>query len=747
MRYDKEQVRSANTIETVIGDRLALDKRNRCLCPFHEDHNPSLVVDTRKQRWKCFGCGKGGDVFEFVMLYEQLDFEKAVEQLALRAGILPEKDILDDRGSIEYIYLDQDRKPVMKTVRRDLSNGSKRFTAYRWDGTQWLSGLNGTKAIPYNLPQLLDAGTVHIAEGEKCCDRLASFGLIATTNPFGAGKWLSEYSEHLRGKTVYIHEDNDEPGRKHAQDIISSLFGRVAELKLVSYSELPPKGDVADWLEEHDKDELVAKIESLPTINEYPKQNISIDAPSAENTEKELLQKQYGPPIMFDKDGNPTQFNQMFAAAKYANNNLVLHEPSLNLFYEYEAETGLWMRATEAQLIIKLGHALHEMFIEYKANRLLKKRSANLLGQILCLLRGIVEKPDIFRRTTPIIHVGNGVLHLDTDPPTLNEFSPDYYSRNRSEVCFDEQADCPRFLGELLRPALSEEDVSLLQRYAGQCLLGRNPSQKLLLLRGTPGGGKSTLANVLESIIGIHNVTQLRVQHLGERFEVAGFVGKTLLAGKDVPGNVLNHKAAHILKALVGGDRLDAEQKNVKHRFELLGEFNIIITSNSHLHLRLDGDSGAWKRRLLIVDYERPSANKPIPNFDRLLVETEGPGILNWCVVGALDLLDELNTHGRIVLSNEQTKRIDALLCESDSVRHFITEMVEKTDHLDVTVNELQTAYHNFCEEQGWQAVTIRQFENQVSNIMMEVHRVAKRNDIKRNGTSQRGFSHVVLQD
>jgi hypothetical protein len=61
-------------------------------------------------------------------------------------------------------------------------------------------------------------------------------------------------------------------------------------------------------------------------------------------------------------------------------------------------------------------------------------------------------------------------------------------------------------------------------------------------------------------------------------------------------------------------------------------------------------------------------------------------------------------------------------------------------------VSELQTAYHNFCEEQGWQAVTVRQFEHQVSDIMMEVHRVAKRTDIKRNDKNQRGFAHVGLK-
>jgi putative DNA primase/helicase len=459
------------------------------------------------------------------------------------------------------------------------------------------------------------------------------------------------------------------------------------------------------------------------------------------------LVSEFGEPVLLNAKDVPVAVNQMFVAGRYARDHLILREPSLSQFYEYDASTGLWQPKTEERLAVEVGADLRRLLQEYGAEDLLRQRTESLLRQIRRLLCGVVERPDAFRRHRPIIHVANGVLHLDESPPTLNDFDPGYYSRNRSEIAFDEDADCPRFIDELLAPALDVDDISLLQRYAGQCLMGYNPSQRLLLMRGTAGGGKSTLANILESVIGPHNVTQLRVQHLDQRFEIAGFVGRTLLAGKDVPGDFLNHKAAYVLKALVGGDRLDAEQKNVKHRFEILGEFNVIITSNTRLHVKLDADSAAWRRRLLIVDYERPPTSKPIPDFARQLLSAEGSGILNWCVAGALRLLDELEEFGTFQLTENQKQRVDALLSESDSVRHFVGECVEPRHGVDITVSELQTAYHAFCETKGWQAVTVRQFERQLGDIMLELLRVTRRTDIKRYDKSQRGFMHVAFKE
>ena len=84
------QVQQANDIVDVISEHVSLKKKGRemvGLCPFHDDHRPSMYVNTVKQIFKCFACGAGGDVFKFLQMRENLTFPQAIERLADRAGI------------------------------------------------------------------------------------------------------------------------------------------------------------------------------------------------------------------------------------------------------------------------------------------------------------------------------------------------------------------------------------------------------------------------------------------------------------------------------------------------------------------------------------------------------------------------------------------------------------------------------------------------------------------------------------
>ena len=84
------RIQQANDIVDVISEHIRLTKKGTQmvgLCPFHDDHQPSLYVSSAKQIFKCFACGAGGDVFKFLQMRESLSFPQAIERLAQRVGI------------------------------------------------------------------------------------------------------------------------------------------------------------------------------------------------------------------------------------------------------------------------------------------------------------------------------------------------------------------------------------------------------------------------------------------------------------------------------------------------------------------------------------------------------------------------------------------------------------------------------------------------------------------------------------
>ena len=96
-----EEVRSSNNIVDIIGGYVRLQKKGSSyfgLCPFHNEKSPSFSVSPNKQMYYCFGCGAGGNVFTFIMEYENQTFPEAVKILADRAGIaLPEAELTEEQ--------------------------------------------------------------------------------------------------------------------------------------------------------------------------------------------------------------------------------------------------------------------------------------------------------------------------------------------------------------------------------------------------------------------------------------------------------------------------------------------------------------------------------------------------------------------------------------------------------------------------------------------------------------------------
>ncbi|MFZ1989811.1 MAG: DNA primase, partial [Alphaproteobacteria bacterium] len=202
------QVAQATDIVDLIGQYIALKKRGKeflGLCPFHDDKKPSLNVSPAKQIFKCFACGAGGGVFQFLMLYDKLDFPQAVRTLADRAHIPVPQDVVaappsaglskDDLVRVTTyaarFFRSQLRSPggadALDYIRkRGLTEQSIDRFGLGFAPDSWDALLRAALAEGYREEQLVAAGlAARREERPGCYDRFRNRLIFPIINPAG----------------------------------------------------------------------------------------------------------------------------------------------------------------------------------------------------------------------------------------------------------------------------------------------------------------------------------------------------------------------------------------------------------------------------------------------------------------------------------------------------------------------------------------------------------------------------------
>ena len=179
-----DEIRNRLDVIDVISGYIRLQKAGRnykASCPFHSEKTPSFMVSPERQLWRCFGCGKGGSIFDFIMEMEGVEFGDALKILAQRAGIELKKidpklktertrlyEICDlaNRFFIKQLEASKTGEQIQKYL---ISRGLKAITIKDWQigyaPNQWRSLLNFLKSRGYPEGEILKAGL--IIETEK----------------------------------------------------------------------------------------------------------------------------------------------------------------------------------------------------------------------------------------------------------------------------------------------------------------------------------------------------------------------------------------------------------------------------------------------------------------------------------------------------------------------------------------------------------------------------------------------------
>lgn len=273
---------SDQLISKLQGVRQERDGEWWAFCPIHEadggHHDPSLHITESSD-------GK-------LLMFCQVCKEDATAPKIVHALGMTMSELYPDHGTksgrrekrrprgrktAEYEYRDEDGA-MLFVVRRYEKDGKKDFFQCRPNGRGgWILNIRNVRRVIYRLPELIaNTGTVFVVEGEKKVEALREWGLIATCNMGGAGKWLKEYNKFFAGREVVILPDNDAidpvtgkcPGRDHARKVLENLQGVAKSVHVLELPGLPVKGDVVDWIAAGhglaELLELVRKVQSEP---------------------------------------------------------------------------------------------------------------------------------------------------------------------------------------------------------------------------------------------------------------------------------------------------------------------------------------------------------------------------------------------------------------------------------------------------------------------------------------------------
>ena len=331
---------------------------------------------------------------------------------------------------------------------------------------------------------------------------------------------------------------------------------------------------------------------------------------------------------------------------------------------------------------------------------------ASMFGDVRKIVRMQLSKgegiPDVHwrssegRRGVDFITVKNGILDVQTGE--LLEHSRDWFCFHSLPMVYREDASCEEFLRFLDSVWDGDQEIiESLRLWMGYCLLTSCSMEKFAVFHGASRAGKSTLASVIESIVGRENTASTSLSLIGSDFGLENLMGRKLCVFQDAERASLDRMgvATERIKSLASNDPVGINRKGQSVVFQRLGVKIAFVCNKLPNFLN---DENALTNRMIVFPFSKSFMGQEDTGLkERLQKETEG--IFNWALVGARRLL-----RGDKLFTAEKGKEALQKLTEQlDSVEGFVAEGLEFTGqaHNFVSVNELWAAYKEWCKDAG----------------------------------------------
>ena len=329
------------------------------------------------------------------------------------------------------------------------------------------------------------------------------------------------------------------------------------------------------------------------------------------------------------------------------------------------------------------------------------------------------------------IHVANGTYFLDGRFTEEKE-----YCMNRLKVKYNPDAEIPTKWLSFVKDLLIDTDGLTLQEYMGYCLVHTNKAQKMLLILGKGGEGKSRVGLVLRSILGDSMNTSSIQKVETNRFARADLEYKLLMVDDDMKMVALP-QTSNIKTIVTLEDKMDIERKGQQSIQRPL-YVRFLCFGNGSLGALYDRSYGFYRRQIILTAKER----EPGRMDDRFLAEklkAEAEGIFLWCLEGLERLIQN---NYEFTISDAAKANLEEAISDSNNIPRFLESEGYFRFKADgqITSKELYALYELWCDENSGKAVSPKSFGNYMCQNEKQLNLERSNNVRNRDGRRVWGF-------
>ena len=363
------------------------------------------------------------------------------------------------------------------------------------------------------------------------------------------------------------------------------------------------------------------------------------------------------------------------------------------------------------------------------------KNIPRTISNIVAIMK-LVAHTESFPPNPDEIHVQNGTLRTDGN---FLAGRPEIV-RSRFPIDYNPQAGKPvvwlRFLSNLLYP----EDIATFQEYIGYCLIPSTKGQRMIILKGKGGEGKSRIGLVMRSLLGDSMNTTSIQKVESNRFSRADLENKLLMVDDDMDMSALS-KTNYIKSIVTSECKMDLERKSVQsYQSQLYVRF--LCFGNGALTALHDKSDGFFRRQIVLTTKDRPAGRADDPFLvDKLLREKEG--IFLWCLEGLHRLI---GNNYQFSISGKAKENMETVKRSSNNVIEFLQSegYIRFRADSEASSKAIYEAYTRWCDDNAQKPMSANRVSSELAQNE-QLYNVEATNNVHVGGKRVRGFVGIEV--